>query len=449
MAKRDVNILGAGLCGSLLSIMIARHGYPVTIREMRPDPRSSQQAAGRSINLALSARGIRGLKHAGVFADVEPLLMPMRGRMIHETDGRKELLAYGLRENELIYSVSRAELNRILIEKAVDGFGVRILFEHAVDAFDPAAGEVVMKSAGERYSLPARALIAADGAGSVIRRGYEHDSRIAPTESLLPHSYKELTIPPTPDGGFEMEQDALHIWPRSDFMLIALPNPGGDFTLTLFMPNEGDSSFAALDSKPKVAAFFDEHFSDVVPLIPNLVNSYLTNPVGILGTVRCRHWHDEDKVLLIGDAAHAIVPFHGQGMNLAFEDCVLFDELLARGEPNWAELYAEFEALQLVNANAIADMALDNYVEMRDTVRDPKFALRKELSFELERRMPDRFIPQYSMVMFHDEIPYAVAQRRGRIQADLLAELIREVESLADIDLERAVRLARERLAPL
>lgn len=306
-----------------------------------------------------------------------------------------------------------------------------------------------MKSAGERYSLPARALIAADGAGSVIRRGYEHDSRIAPTESLLPHSYKELTIPPTPDGGFEMEQDALHIWPRSDFMLIALPNPGGDFTLTLFMPNEGDSSFAALDSKPKVAAFFDEHFSDVVPLIPNLVNSYLTNPVGILGTVRCRHWHDEDKVLLIGDAAHAIVPFHGQGMNLAFEDCVLFDELLARGEPNWAELYAEFEALQLVNANAIADMALDNYVEMRDTVRDPKFALRKELSFELERRMPDRFIPQYSMVMFHDEIPYAVAQRRGRIQADLLAELIREVESLADIDLERAVRLARERLAPL
>lgn len=445
-----INIFGAGLCGSLLSIMLARHGYPVTIRELRADPRGAEQVAGRSINLALSSRGIRGLKRAGVFAEVEELLMPMRGRIIHELDGGKELLPYGQREHELIYSVSRAELNRILIETAIGQHGVEILFEHAVLAFDPVAASVQIGNGDERYSLPARTLIATDGAGSVFRRAYDNHGDLAPTEALLPHSYKELTIPPKADGAFEMEPDALHIWPRGEFMLIALPNPGGDFTLTLFMPNEGPDSFAELDSEDKVAAFFDRNFPDVVPLIPNLVGSYMNNPVGILGTVRCSHWHDADKVLLIGDAAHAVVPFHGQGMNLAFEDCVVLDELLSRnGDPDWAALFAEYESIQLANANAIADMALENYVEMRDTVLDPKFALRKELSFELERRMPDRFIPQYSMVMFHDEIPYAVAQSRGRIQAALLEELTRDAQTLEEIDIDRAERLAAERLGDM
>ena len=232
-------------------------------------------------------------------------------------------------------------------------------------------------------------------------------------------------------------------------MLIALPNPGGDFTLTLFMPTEGDNSFAALDDEAGVAGFFDQHFADVVPLIPNLVENYLQNPVGILGTVRCRHWHDSDKLLLVGDAAHAVVPFHGQGMNLAFEDCVVLDALLADGQPEWESLFASYEDIQLKNANAIADMALENYVEMRDTVLDPKFALRKALSFELERRMPKRFIPQYSMVMFHDEIPYSVAQARGRTQARVLAELTAGAEHLDDIDLEQATLVAAEALAPL
>ena len=446
---QEMNIFGAGLCGSLLAITLSRHGYPVTIREARPDPRTAIQAAGRSINLALSSRGIRGLQQAGVFSRVEPLLMPMRGRMIHERNGDRNLLSYGQREHELIYSVSRAELNRILIETAIDDYGVNVLFEHAVSGFDPDAGQVHIKNNGHEYSLPAQQLLATDGAGSQFRRAYDGRDTIAPSEELLPHSYKELTIPPTADGGFEMENDALHIWPRGDFMLIALPNPGGDFTLTLFMPTDGENSFAALNDEATVARFFDEHFADVVPLIPDLVSSYLQNPVGILGTVRCRHWHDSDKVLLVGDAAHAVVPFHGQGMNLAFEDCVVLDALLADGEPEWASLFASYEEIQLKNANAIADMALENYVEMRDTVLDPKFALRKALSFELERRMPKRFIPQYSMVMFHDEIPYSVAQARGRTQARLLAELTAEAEHLDDIDLDRAAEKAAEALAPL
>lgn len=449
MNKAKINILGAGLCGSLLSIMLARQGFPVTIRELRPDPRKARQVAGRSINLALSARGMRGLRHAGIFDKVEPLLMPMRGRMIHELDGSKELLPYGQREHEVIYSVSRAELNRILIDAAETHYGVEILFEHAVSAYDPDRAEVRMESPDGSYTLAARALIAADGAGSVIRRAYDAGGPIRPTQSLLPHGYKELTIPPRVDGGFEMESDALHIWPRGEFMLIALPNPGGDFTLTLFMPNEGEHGFSALDSREKVGAFFGKYFEDVVPLIPDLTERFMANPVGVLGTVRCAHWHDRDKVLLIGDAAHAVVPFHGQGMNLAFEDCVLLEQIVAGDGSGWSDIFARYEAGQIANANAIADMALENYVEMRDTVLDPKFALRKRLSFELERRIPNRFIPRYSMVMFHDEIPYAVAQERGRVQQALLEEFTEGADHLSEIDLDQAELQARLRLEPL
>jgi len=449
VSSERIDILGAGLCGSLLGIMLARRGYRVTIRELRPDPRTTKVPAGRSINLALSARGIRGLKHAGIYHRVAPLLMPMYGRLIHGLDGSRERLLYGQRDYEYINSVSRAELNKLLIEAAERDHGVEFLFEHAVKAYDRDKAVVTIESPGGSYALDASALISADGAGSVIRRAYNESGRIEPTEDLLPHSYKELIIPPKAGGGFEMEHDALHIWPRGDFMLIALPNPPGDFTLTLFLPNEGPVSFASLDTRDRVHAFFEEYFPDVIPLIPDVVDMYLRNPVGPLGTIRCRHWHDGGRFLLIGDAAHAVVPFHGQGMNLAFEDCVVLDNVLERGETDWARNFDLVEREQLANANAIADMALENYVEMRDTVRDPKFALRKQLSFELERRMPDRFIPRYSMVMFHDEIPYAVAQSRGRIQEALLQELTRDASRLDQIDLDTAERLTRDKLPPL
>lgn len=451
MSRGNVTIIGAGLCGSLLSIILARRGIKPTVLERQADPRTNVVPAGRSINLALSARGIRALKYAGVYDQVEPLLMPMTGRLIHETGAADELQPYGQKEDEIIFSVSRAELNRILINTAETDHGVQILFAHETVSYYPEEAILRVRDHNKSadYDVKSGPFIAADGAGSVVRRAYGDSEIIGASEALLGHGYKELTIPAAPDGAFRLENDVLHIWPRGGFMLIALPNPGGDFTLTLFLPNDGENSFAELDTQAKATVFFEKHFADVVPLIDQFAETITTNPVGILGTVRCNHWHDEGKILLIGDAAHAVVPFHGQGMNLAFEDCVVLDQVLENPQADWATVFEVFEAEQQANANAIADMALDNYVEMRDRVRDPKFVLRKDLSFELERRLPARFIPRYSMVMFHDEIPYAVAQERGSVQQKLLEELTASADRLEDIDLDAAVKLVEKRIAPL
>jgi kynurenine 3-monooxygenase len=375
----------------------------------------------------------------------------MRGRMIHREDGTTELQPYGQRSNEQIHSVSRADLNRLLIDAAEESEGVEIHFHQEAQRIDAAKGTLQVARPGEarRDIVRSPPVIAADGAGSAIRRSLAAASAVEVDESLLPHGYKELNLPPAAEGRFQLEPGALHIWPRGGFMLIALPNPGGDFTVTLFLPNDGDVSFAALDTPAKTEAFFAQHFPDIAARIPDLADTFLANPLGVLGTVRCRPWHAGGNVLLLGDAAHAIVPFHGQGMNLAFEDCVCLDRLFTRRRPDWQRLFAEFEALQRPNANAIADMALENYVEMRDKVREHRFVLQKELAFELERRLPGRFIPRYSMVMFHDDIPYAVAQRRGALQQELLDTLTRDADSLADIDLEAAAARVRERLPPL
>ncbi|HSD68071.1 MAG TPA: NAD(P)/FAD-dependent oxidoreductase, partial [Woeseiaceae bacterium] len=407
MRDGSVNIIGAGLCGSLLSIMFARRGITSSVYERQQDPRCSKPSAGRSINLAMSARGMRALRHAGLLAEVEPLLLPMRGRLIHKENGTTELQPYGQREQEQIYSVSRAGLNRLLVTAACERHGVAMQFGREAVEYAPKGRGLTVRNHdnSNTYTISHSPLIAADGAGSRLRRAFSADSYISPAESLLPHGYKELSIPAGPGGRFRLATGALHVWPRGGFMLIALPNPGGDFTLTLFLPNDGPASFAALDSATSVSRFFEQHFADVMPLIPDLTATFAANPVGILGTVRCRHWHVGGDLLLIGDAAHAVVPFHGQGMNLAFEDCVVLDEILAQSAGDWDSVFRTFEHRQLDNANAIADMALENYVEMRDTVRDPGFLLRKALAFELERRLPGRFIPRYSMVMFHDEIP--------------------------------------------
>lgn len=449
MRGQGVTIAGAGLCGSLLAIMLRRRGLNVTVLERRPDPRGGTAVAGRSINLALSARGIRALRHAGLFSKVEPLLMPMRGRIIHHDDGSTELQPYGQHADEQIYSVSRAELNRILIDAADREYGTVLAFEQEARAFDAARRELTVTDLprGRAYAVSTGPLFAADGAGSSIRRALA--ASVGATENLLPHGYKELGIPAGPGSRHRIDPGGLHIWPRGGFMLIALPNPGGDFTLTLFMPNEGKHSFASVgDAADGVRKFFLQWFADVAPLIPHLTETFLANPVGILGTVRCRRWHDGGNLLLIGDAAHAIVPFHGQGMNLAFESCMLLDDLLDADEA-WETAFPAFEMRQRPNANAIADMALENYVEMRDTVRDPNYKLRKELSFELERRLPDRFIPRYSMVMFHAEIPYSVAQQRGHVQQELLDELVRNAGSLGEIDMRAAETMVRERLPSL
>jgi kynurenine 3-monooxygenase len=451
MPLEAINIIGAGQCGTLLAIMLARQGFIVDVFERNPDPRIHDAEAGRSINLALAARGINALSQAGLYERVQPMLVPMRGRMLHQADGRTEFMPYGQQSNEVIYSVTRSDLNEILLGVA-DGIpNVRLHFRQQAIGYDAPDRTVHVKDLNDNslYQVEALPLFAADGAGSIIRRSFDGSDTFGGVESLLRHGYKELTIPAGPDGAHQLAADALHIWPRGGFMLIALPNPGGDFTLTLFLPNVGDPGFSSLTNPGSVSAFFEMHFADVAPLISNLAEDVVNRPLGLLGTVRCRHWHERGNVLLIGDAAHAVVPFHGQGMNLAFEDCVVFDHITRTEGGDWAYLFRRFEEQQLKNANAIADMALENYIEMRDTVRDPKFALRKALAFELERQLPEYFIPRYSMVMFHADIPYAVAQQRGAIQKKLIEELTEHAEGIGDIDMAAARAAARRRLPPV
>ncbi|MBT8107131.1 MAG: FAD-dependent monooxygenase [Gammaproteobacteria bacterium] len=451
MNRETVNVIGAGQCGTLMAIMLARHDCQVEVYERFKDPRVEDAEAGRSINLALAARGLNALRKVGIDILVEPLLVPMRGRIVHRQDGTTEFLRYGQQSDEEIYSVTRLGLNQILLGAADKIDNLNLHFEQNAIGYDAPDRTVHVHNEidGSLYQVEADPLFAADGAGSNIRRSFDGTGTFGGVENLLTHGYKELTIPAGADGRYQLDPNALHIWPRGGFMLIALPNPGGDFTCTLFLPNSGENSFDQLIDERSVTQFFERYFADVAPLIDNLCDDLLHHPLGVLGTVRCRHWHDRGNVLLLGDAAHAIVPFHGQGMNLAFEDCVLLDRIITELGHDWATVFARFEAEQLANANAIADMALDNYVEMRDTVRDPKFALRKELAFELERRLPERFVPRYSMVMFHEDIPYLTAQRRGEVQKALLEEFTVSADTLADVDIDAAIAAAVKRLPPI
>ena len=451
MSRKTVNIIGAGQCGTLIAVMLARHGFRVEVYERFKDPRVQDAEAGRSINLALAARGLNALRQVGIESLIAPVLVPMRGRMVHHQDGRTDFLPYGQQADEVIYSVTRLGLNQMLLGVADDTPNVRLNFEQNAIGYDAPDRTVFVRDEtdGSLYQVEADPLFAADGAGSVIRRSFDGSDTFGGVETLLRHGYKELSIPAGPDGQYQLSPDALHIWPRGGFMLIALPNPGGDFTLTLFLPNTGENSFEALSDEASVIAFFDEHFPDAAALIPDLCDDMLNHPLGELGTIRCRHWHDRGNVLLLGDAAHAIVPFHGQGMNLAFEDCVLLDRMISEHHDDWPTIFARFEAEQLANANAIADMALDNYIEMRDTVRDPKFALRKALAFELEQRLPGHFIPRYSMVMFHANIPYLVAQQRGEVQSALLEEFTAAASTIDDVDVDAAAAAVTKRLPPI
>lgn len=451
MNNDTINIVGAGQCGALVAIMLARLGYEIEVYERFTDPRIQDAEAGRSINLALAARGLNALRKIGIDSLIEPMLVPMRGRMVHQADGKTEFLRYGQQDGEEIYSVTRLGLNQVLLGVADEMPNLKLNFRQNAIGYDALDRTVHMKNEldGSLYQIDAQPLLAADGAGSTIRRSFDGTGTFGGIESLLTHGYKELSIPAGPNGEFQLAADALHIWPRGGFMLIALPNPGGDFTLTLFLPNKGDNSFETLTDAAAVTAFFEQHFADVAELIPRLCDEVLHHPLGLLGTVRCRHWHDQGKVLLLGDAAHAIVPFHGQGMNLAFEDCVLLERIVEQHRGDWPTVFAQFEAEQLANANAIADMALDNYIEMRDTVRDPKFALQKALAFELERRMPEYFIPRYSMVMFHADIPYLVAQQRGEVQRALLQEFTAHANNIDDVAIDAAEVAVAERLAPI
>lgn len=447
MKPQHITLIGAGLVGSLLAIYLARRGYTITIYEKRPDMRKAAISAGRSINLALANRGIRPLEELGLMQQVRDIIIPMKGRMLHDEHGQTQLVPYGQRPHEVIYSVSRGELNKLLMTAAEATGKVRIVFDTGIEQIDFATQRIRLKheQTGNSHDEPFELLIGADGGGSMVRKAIDKLHGAASVEEKLFHSYKELTIPAGPAGHFQIEKEALHIWPRGDFMMIGLPNNDGSFTMTLFAPDQGEVSFAALHDKASFTAFFERNFADALKLMPDAAETYFRNPTGFLGTVHCPHWTVPGKALLIGDAAHAIVPFHGQGMNCGFEDCFDLNRLLDAHHDDWTEVFAAYEAARKANGEAIALMAQENYVEMRATVRDPKFQLKKTVGFELENRWPDKFSPRYSMVMFQ-HIPYAEALRRGRINDEILATLCDHIERPEQVDYALAERLIAEKL---
>jgi kynurenine 3-monooxygenase len=427
----DFTIAGAGPVGVLMSLLLARRGHAVRVRERRPDPRTRAAERGRSINLALSSRGLAALSAAGVLEQIRGSLIAMPGRMLHHEDGRLEFLAYGRDAREANYAISRGHLNEVLIEIAARQPGIELRFNQRCVDVDPAAGTLTMRDeiTGRDYVESLLHLLGCDGAGSSVRQALQQRSLTQVREVPLPHDYRELVIPQVTQGAhapYAFEPHALHIWPRGGFMLIALPNPDGSFTATLFLPRQGAVSFELLRSDGAVLAFFQREFADVAALIPDLTSQFASHPQSRLGTVYCAGWHVGERVLLVGDAAHAMVPFHGQGLNCGFEDCSLLDRLLAATPEDVAGAFAAFERERLPDALAIAAMALENYDEMRDEVRSPDFARRKALANQLAQRFPERFIPRYAMVTFHPEIRYADAQRRGALQESILDALMLE-----------------------
>ncbi len=411
-------LIGSGLAGGLLAAYLGRRGYDVDLYERRGDPREGNMVGGRSINLALSTRGIHALQQIGLADEVLKHAIPMRGRMIHEKSGALHFAPYDVDPNKHINSIGRAALNTTVIEAAQRFPNVRVHFNHkctGVD-LDSATAQLLNSSTSQQTTASGEAVVGVDGAFSAVRQSMQLKiDNFKYDESYLAHGYKELTIPPGPSGAWQMEKNALHIWPRKSFMMIALPNPDGSFTCTLFWEFEGPRSFATTKTDDDVRRFFDEEFPDAVPLMPDLLEDFKTNPTGSLVTVRCAPWVYQDKVALVGDAAHAVVPFYGQGMNAAFEDCVVLDECLAEFPEDRQRAFAEYFQRRKVNADALADLALENFIEMRDKTASKTFRAKKKLDHFLEAALPGFYLPLYTMVTF-TRIPYAKAKRRARIQ---------------------------------
>jgi len=448
--RDNITLIGSGLTGPLLAISLAQRGFPVQLFERRPDMRRVRISAGRSINLALSTRGIHALREAGLWGEIANILIPMRGRMMHSVTGELTFMPYGKDETEFINSVSRAELN-ISLMNAAEKAGVSIRFNERCAGFDLRSGVVRLQNeaTGAEWIVDSKVVIGTDGATSVVRTEMFKLQRFNFSQQYLDYGYKELTIPAGTDGRHAFETHALHIWPRGTFMLIALPNIDGTFGCILFLPFEGgDISFEALDTEAKVLSFFEVQFPDALRLMPNLIENYFGNPTGAMMTVKCSPWHVDGKALLLGDAAHAIVPFFGQGMNCAFEDCTYFLELLDRYGSDWPALFSAFEKARKADTDAIADLAIENFVEMRDRVADPRFLFRKKVELELEKKYPGRFVPKYAMVTFH-RTPYSIAAQRGAVQDRMLGELCDSVQRLEDIDWTKAETLVQQKLTPL
>jgi kynurenine 3-monooxygenase len=420
--NEKITVVGGGLSGPVMAMYLAKKGIRVDIYERRPDMRKENISAGRSINLAISKRGITALEEIGVFHKISSQIIPMYGRKIHNIDGSTRFLPYG-RPDQYINSVSRSELNILLLTEAEKTGQIRFLFQHSCSGMDLESGTVFFNNEvnGDQKTLQGTPVIAADGSGSAVRESMIKSGYLSGSFDPLGHSYKELSIPPDKSGEFQLEPNALHIWPRGKFMLIALPNMDRSFTVTLFLPNTGDISFSTVRSLDDLNSLFEKKFPDVLEIMPSLKTDYFSNPTGKLGTVRCSQWNVNESVL-IGDAAHAVVPFFGQGMNASFEDCTVLNQMLD-SSMDWKDLFESFSQKRKIDGDAIADMALENYIEMRDSVNKDRFLNERDLERQLELKYPDQFISRYSMVSFH-QIPYSTVQVRGAIQQEILGWIL-------------------------
>jgi len=440
---QNITIVGAGLVGSLLATVLAKRGYTVRVFERRPDMRTSAGYAGRSINLAMSDRGLRALETAGLAEDIREIAIPMHGRMMHDKQGVQTYQPYG-KEGQFINSVSRGELNKTLMS-AAERHGVTFTFNaRCVDVNIDTASATFELPSGETIVTNADILFGADGAFSAVRGKLQTRDRFDYSQSYIEHGYKELHIPADATSGFQIEKNVLHIWPRHNYMMIGLPNPDGSFTLTLFFAHHGSPSFDELRTPEQVTAFFHQEFADAVPLMPSLLEDFFTNPESSLVTVRCNPWVFNGKVALIGDAAHAIVPFGGQGMNCGFEDCSILIECLDHYNGDWALALESYARLRKPAGDAIADLALANFIEMRDKVADARFLWRKKIEAWIYEQYPTKLIPLYTMVTFSAHIPYNEALRIGKEQDVLMEDIMSIPEVLNDWTSDEAVQAIRK-----
>ena len=433
MTKKDnILIVGAGLCGSLLALRLGQRGFNVQVYEMRPDLRKVDISAGRSINLAFSDRGLKAIKLVGLEEKVKPLCIPMNGRMLHDIEGNTVLAPYSGREHEYINSISRGDLNALLLDEAEALPNVNIHFNHKsthVD-FENTIAHFYNYETKNDVSIASDVIFGTDGAGSSLRKSYYLGKKFlfSFSQEYLTHGYKELSILPAENGGFKTFKNALHIWGRGNFMLIALPNLDGSFTVTLFLSyEEGEYNFNNLITKEKVLEFFQKYFKNALDLMPNLIDDFFKNPTSPLGTVKCSPWHYKGNTLLMGDAAHAIVPFYGQGMNASFEDVVEFDKYLDDNK-NWETIFKDFENSRKIDTDAIADLAIDNFHEMKGHVNNALFREKRSLEMALEKNFPTEYSSKYSLVTFNEDIGYYDAMTRGRAQDKALLNMIADDE---------------------
>lgn len=450
MSKQEnIVIIGAGLCGSLLALRLAQRGYKVAMYESRPDLRVTDISAGRSINLALSDRGFKALRLCGVEEKAREICIPMYGRLMHDREGNTFASNYSGREGEYINSISRGDLNGILLTEAEKHENVTIYFNIECTSVDIENTVAHFKNHenNQEFLVDGDVIFGTDGAGSALRKSYylERKFLFSYSQNFLTHGYKELEIPADKLGNHQISKNHLHIWPRGEYMLIALPNLDGSFTVTLFLSyDEGEYNFNNLTSEEKITEFFEKEFSDALELIPSIKDEFINNPTGALGTVKCSPWHYQNKTLLMGDAAHAIVPFYGQGMNASFEDVTVFDTILDAHEGDWEATFKAYEKARKKDTDAIADLAIDNFYEMRDHVANPLFKQKRKLEMDLEKTFPEEYFSKYSMVTFNEEIPYAEAMKKGRAQDKALLNMVAHNDLDAVTDLNEVLKKVQE-----